>query len=234
MVLAFLLAISSPCFSQPHNYRDAVKPYNGMVERGYNRGPFIDSANRKYAYLGAPYCASSVSLILDRVKAIYPTVRSARAKAFITKESVNARLVWEGKAKIPYDAVIVFTRKGGGHIEFYISDTLGVIRCFGFNTSPDGKAGSQWNGNWSGYKNRNMKKSLSPYNVFRVTHFTPVKNSNNCNRCIDTTRNWSIYPASITTVRGDSVKPYNRFRYDGNRANSYSPSRYSVFGRSKS
>jgi hypothetical protein len=48
------------------------------------------------------------------------------------------------------------------------------MRCFGFNTTPDGKAGSQWNGVWSGYKNRDIKKSLSPYSVFRVTHFTPV------------------------------------------------------------
>jgi hypothetical protein len=234
MVLVFWLGISSPCFSQPRNYREAVKPYNGMVERGYNRGPFIDSANRKYAYLGAPYCASSVSLILDKAKAVYPTIRSGRAKAFITKESINARLVWEGKSKIPSDAVVIFTRKGGGHIEFYISDSAGIMRCFGFNTSPDGNAGSQWNGNWSGYKKRNMKKLLSPYNVFRVTHFTPVKNPVISNRCAYTSRDWSIYSAPVTAVRVDSIKPYNRFRYDGNRANSHSPSRYSVFGRSKS
>ena len=205
-----------------------------MVENGYNRGPFIDSANKRYAYLGAPYCASSVSLILDRVEAKSPTVRSGRAKAFITNASVNARLVWEGKAKIPSDALVVFTRKGGGHIEFYISDTLGVMRCFGFNTSPDGKAGSQWNGNWSGYKNRNMKKSLSPYNVFRVTHFTPVKNPEYSGRHIYSAGNRNLHTMPTAAVRGYDVKPYNRFRYDGNRASSHSPARYSVFGRSKS
>ena len=200
-----------------------------MVEKGYNRGPFIDSANKRYAYLGAPYCASSVSLILDRVSVKSPTVRSGRAKAFITKTSVNARLVWEGKAKIPTDALVIFTRKGGGHIEFYISDTLGTMRCFGFNTSPDGKAGSQWNGNWSGYKNRNMKKSLSPYNVFRVTHFTPVENLESHSVG---TRNLLSVPTAA--MRADGVKPYNRFRYDGGRANGDSPARYCVFRRGKS
>lgn len=145
-----------------------------MKETGYNRGPFIDSANRKYAYLKAPYCASSVSLILDRCKAVLPKIRSARAKAFIDASSINARRVWEGKDTIPKNSLVVFTRKGGGHIEFHIETRGNTMRCFGFNTTPDGKAGSQWNGVWSGYKNRDIKKSLSPYSVFRVTHFTPV------------------------------------------------------------
>lgn len=205
-----------------------------MVEQGYNRGPFIDSANRRYAYIGAPYCASSVSMILDRVKPISPTIRSGRAKAFITQTSVNARLVWEGKAKIPSDALVVFTRKGGGHIEFYISDSAGVMRCFGFNTSPDGNAGSQWNGSWSGYKNRNMKKSLSPYNVFRVTHFTPIKIMGTGSRYIHNARNRTLDSMPTAAMREDSPKPYNRFRYDGGRANGDSPARYCVFRRGKS
>ena len=235
MVSASSSVTSSPsCSLQPKTYREAVKPYAGMVENGYNRGPFIDSANKRYAYLGAPYCASSVSLILDRVGVRSPTIRSGRAKAFITKTSVNARLVWEGKAKIPSDALVIFTRKGGGHIEFYISDTLGMMRCFGFNTSPDGKAGSQWNGNWSGYKKRNMKKSLSPYNVFKVTHFTPIKNMGTISRYTDYARNRTHDSMPITAMRSSNTRPYNRFRHDGNRANGYSPARYSVFGRSKS
>lgn len=234
MVSASSSVTPSPyCSLQTKTYREAVKPYAGMVENGYNRGPFIDSANKRYAYLGAPYCASSVSLILDRVGVRSPTIRSGRAKAFIIKTSVNARLVWEGKAKIPSDALVIFTRKGGGHIEFYISDTLGMMRCFGFNTSPDGKAGSQWNGNWSGYKKRNMKKSLSPYNVFRVTHFTEVHHGKIHGRT-GANRNTMDYSGVTATMPSDTTKPYNRFRHDGNRANSHSPSRYSVFGHSKS
>jgi hypothetical protein len=146
-----------------------------MVETGgYNRGPFIDSANRRYAYLEAPYCASTVSVILDRIKAVEPKVRSASSRAFVTKKSVNAWLIACGKAKMPEHGLVIFARRGGGHIEFLISFVQGVMRCFGFNTSPDGKRGSQWNGTWSGYKNRSLKTAASPWNAFRVTHITPV------------------------------------------------------------
>lgn len=228
MASAYLLGISSPYCWQYPNYRNYVKQYDGMLEKGYNRGPFIDSANKKYAYLGAPYCASSISVILDRSNALTPKYRGAWAKSFADGTSVSARRIWEGKDTIPHHSVIVFTRKGGGHVELHISNTKGIMRCFGFNTSPDGKAGSQWNGTWSGYKNRNMKKTLSPYNVFRVTHFTPVtyaayntrRHSSNCNcYCIN---------SSYEHLRPLSEKPYNRFRYDGGGAQSHSPARYSV------
>jgi len=172
--LALLLATSSLCCSPYRDYRFHVKQYHGMRETSYNRGPFIDSANRKYGYIGAPYCATAASVILDRAQAVYPSIRSARSRAFITDKSINARRIWEGKDTIPTHSLVVFIRKGGGHIEFHIENKGGVMRCFGFNTTPDGKSGSQWNGVWSGYKNRNIKKSLSPYSVFRVTHFTPV------------------------------------------------------------
>lgn len=165
----------SPCSLHGHNYRDFLAPYNNMMEKGYNRGPFIDSANRKYAYIGAPYCASAVSMILDRSKAVAPSVRSGASRRFIQPSSINARRIWEGKEEIPRNSVVIFTRKGGGHIEFFISRSGDIMRCFGFNTTPDGKSGSQWNGTWSGYKNRSIKKNLSPYNVFRVTHFTRVQ-----------------------------------------------------------
>lgn len=157
------------------DYRSHLKKYNNMVETAYNRGPFIDSANRKYAYLGAPYCASAVSLILDRSKAYSPKIRSASSRAFITKQSIDARRVWEGKATPPKDGVVVYIRKGGGHIEFIIGQKSQYsMECFGFNTSKPGVRGSQWNGTWSGYKTVDLKKVCSPYNVFRVTHFTAV------------------------------------------------------------
>lgn len=177
MRLLFLAALLWLCLSPrlKADYRPWLAPYDGMRETSYNRGPFIDSANKKYAYIGAPYCASAASLILDRSKAISPKIRSARAKAFIVDGSVNARLVWEGKAAVPETCLLVFTRKGGGHIEFMISKLSGTsVRVFGFNTTPNGKRGSQWNGTWSGYKVIDLKKACSPYSVFRVTHFTKV------------------------------------------------------------
>lgn len=199
-----------------------------MVEQGYNRGPFIDSANCKYGYLSAPYCASAVSLILERSNVAQPKYRGAWAKAFADGASVSARRVWEGKDTIPYQSVIVFTRKGGGHVELHISNANGIMKCFGFNTTPDGKAGSQWNGTWSGYKNRNMKKQLSPYNVFRVTHFTPViYRQHTVGRC-DHAHNHALVVVPSKHVRAEPIKPYNRFRHSGGREANHSPARYSV------
>lgn len=228
MVSALLLATSSLYSSHSKDYRELVKPYNNMVEKGYNRGPFIDSANRKYAYLGAPYCASSVSMILDRSNPIYPKLRSARAKAFITAKSVNATRIWEGKDTIPYNSLVIFTRKGGGHIEFYISNSKGIMRVFGFNTSPDGKAGSQWNGSWSGYKNRDIKKSLSPYNVFRVTHFTPVIYAAKQQDHLNSGASNPALIAGSKDLRQPSVATYSVTRHNlrGSRGNT--TSRYSV------
>lgn len=228
MASVYLLGTSSPYCSQSPDYRNHVKQYEGMLEKGYNRGPFIDSANKKYAYLGAPYCASSVSMILDRSDAGQPKYRGAWAKAFADGTSVNSRRVWEGKDTIPRHSVIVFTRKGGGHVELHISNASGIMRCFGFNTSPDGKAGSQWNGTWSGYKNRNMKKTLSPYNVFRVTHFTPVTYATHNTRRHHCAGSCSISDTPAEHVRSLHQKPYNRFRHDGDRAQSHSPARYSI------
>lgn len=173
-----LLALLWLCSSQQAeaDYRPFLRQYEGMRETGPNRGPFIDSANRRYARLGDPYCASTLSVILDRSKATYPTVRSARARAFITSSSINARLVWEGKAVPPKNSLAVFARKGGGHIEFFIAMvSRWTMELFGFNTSPDGKSGSQWNGVWSGTKRRNIRTACSPYSVFRITHFTEVR-----------------------------------------------------------
>ena len=223
MSLAFLLATSSLYCLPSSDYRAYVAPYHGMKETGYNRGPFIDSANRKYAYLGAPYCASSVSMILDRCKATTPKTRSARARAFIASNSVSARRVWEGKDTVPRNSLVIFTRKGGGHIEFHIETRGNVMRCFGFNTSPDGKAGSQWNGVWSGYKNREIKKSLSPYNVFHVTHFTPVtydpKPRTRANVGVD----------SIGDDTNSPAMRYSVFDQHSNRAKDSRPSaRYSI------
>lgn len=199
-----------------------------MVEKGYNRGPFIDSANKKYAYLGAPYCASALSVILDRSSASKPKYRGAWAKSFADGTSVSARHIWEGKDTIPHHSVVVFTRKGGGHVELHISNSKGIMRCFGFNTTPDGKSGSQWNGVWSGYKNRDMKKALSPYNVFRVTHFTPVVYAAHNERRSNSTSSSSISNTTIKHVRPYSVKPYNRFTAEGRRKDNHSPARYSI------
>lgn len=150
-----------------------LDPYHGMTERGYNRGPFIDTANRRYAYLGAPYCASSLSVMLERVKATQPRVRSARSRAFVTATSVDARKVYHHRDTVPVPSVAVWTRPGGGgHVALVLGVTGRTIYTFEFNTSP-GVRGSQWNGVWSGYRTRDWS-DMSPLRAMRITHFTPI------------------------------------------------------------
>lgn len=177
-----LLAIGLhwPCSTaeaKAKDYREAVKPYAGMVETGgYNRGPFIDSANREAGVpLGSSYCASSVHKINKKCGLTTNTRMTARAKDYIGSESISAVDVWKGKAKIPDDCVGVMTRKGGGHIYFKIKQNGDRLTCFDFNSSPDGLRGSQYDGRWSGYKSRSIKQTCSPLNAFRTIAFTPIR-----------------------------------------------------------
>lgn len=182
MLVLLALAIGWLCPSSvaeaaTKDYREAVKPYAGMVETGgYNRGPFIDAANRDAGVpLGSSYCASSVRYILKSCALTTDTRMSARAKDYIGSESINAVDVWKGKAKIPDDCVGVMTRKGGGHIWFKIKQMGDQLTCFDFNSSPDGLRGSQYDGRWSGYKVRSIKQTCSPLNAFRTIAFTRIR-----------------------------------------------------------
>lgn len=154
----------------------AFRPYKNMVEKGgYNRGPFIDTCNRRYAYLKAPYCASCLSEILRRLGVKVPSVRSARARDFITDKSIDARKVWKGQAQIPVPCIGVFTRKGGGHVCWIWKVVGDTLYCRDFNSTPDGMTGSFYDGTWSGEKKRSIKKHCSPFNTSRLTHFTGVE-----------------------------------------------------------
>jgi hypothetical protein len=154
------------------------RPYHGMVEKGYNRGPFIDSANRwARVPLGSSYCASAGGMVLmERVKPTYPHKPTipARSRAWITDDAIHANKVWLGKATIPVPSVGIWTRKGGGHWMLVYMVQGDRIYAFEFNTSPDVR-GSQWNGAWSGFKIRSIAKDCSPTNPYRITHFVPIE-----------------------------------------------------------
>lgn len=156
-------------------YRELVGKRHGMVESGgHNRGPHIDRANRQYAYLGAPYCASCGSLDLDSLGVLYPVVRSSRSRAFRTELSVDAREVWRLRIPVPVPSIAVFTRMGGGHYAFVWKVAADSIYTFEYNTTPDGGKGSWYDGKWSGFKVRALATSCAPTNPNRITHFTPV------------------------------------------------------------
>lgn len=170
---------SSPCppdTSESAFYTDHLRRYSNMVEQGYNRGVHINKFNDKYAYRGAPYCASGLSYVLDELDVSYPFERTAWSRGFINKYSIKAWDVVRGKKELPRDCIAVYIRKGGGHVDFVIR-RIGrdSIELFGFNTSPDSDKGRRaWNGKWSGFKRRELRKLCLPTNPYRITHFTQV------------------------------------------------------------
>lgn len=179
--LIMLTLLCTPClFSQATYWRGSLfanylNRYDGLHETGNNRGAFIDKANRRYAFIGAPYCASGQSMAMDESNASLPErarlqfrKRSGRARDFITSESVDSREIYYGRKGVPAHCFNIYVRTGGGHISFH--DNRG--RCFHFNSSSG--QGSQWNGRWSGWRIDNIKSLCSPLRSFRITHFTPV------------------------------------------------------------
>lgn len=174
VILATLLALLSANPMQGQTLRDALQPYHGMVEQGRNRGPFIDTCNRwARVPLGSPYCASCGGYIVaHRLALATPPRVPARARAWITANAVDAKDVWLGKATVPVPCLVIWVRKGGGHLGILVSAVDG-LRCFEFNTSPD-RSGSQWDGKWSGWKRRTVRKHCSPLNAYRITHFVPL------------------------------------------------------------
>ncbi|MBL7998336.1 MAG: hypothetical protein JNL32_06830 [Candidatus Kapabacteria bacterium] len=175
------LACTLPSYSQDISlrgtlYAKSLDRYNGMKESGgANRGVFIDIANKAYAYLGAPYCASGQSKAIDIYNAeqrnntldITCTIRSGRARAFITEQSIDARDVYYKKRDVPDNSFVIYKRSGGGHISYNHNG-----KQFHFNSTPQGLSGSQWNGTWSGWKQEDLKRQCSPLRAFRITHFT--------------------------------------------------------------
>lgn len=146
-----------------------------MTETTYNRGPVIDMFNREARVpLKSPYCASAVRYVLKACSLTTRTKMTARAKDYIGAHSINAVDVWKGKAQVPENCVGVMTRKGGGHIYFKITQQGDRLLCFDFNSTPDGRQGSQYDGRWSGYKRRSIRQTCSPLNAFRTIAFTPI------------------------------------------------------------
>lgn len=118
------------------------------------------------------WCAAFVWKILDEAKAKSPTIRSARARAYIEKGSISAKDVMKGRETIPEGWLIIW--KNGdtwkGHIGFlkkqFDNKTFQTIEG---NTS-SGNAGSQRDGD--GVYER--IRQINPYSYFRIDKFTRV------------------------------------------------------------
>jgi len=157
----------------PHVF--IAKQYINHVEQRGNRGYIIDGWNREAKNaLGSPYCAAFVAHCLNSAGAIRPTYRGGYSRYYIDKTSVALPASIQGNLA---GWLLVFKRKGGGHIGIITYSNGNYSRTIEANTSGEGYAGSQYDGGGVFERTRNLRTLASPYNVFRATHITPVRYS---------------------------------------------------------
>lgn len=115
------------------------------------------------------YCAAFVSYCLDKANSPLKII-TALAQKFITKKSIKARDVLEGRTTVPKGTVVVWKWIGSwkGHVGFTLKDWSGAkgITVEGNTSSNNTREG----GNVE-IKNRR----ISAHTSFRITHFTLVE-----------------------------------------------------------
>lgn len=156
------------------------------VPPGSNRGPDVErflaavgleaEQDRFGNWKSYPYCAAFVSFCLDEAGSVlFPRVRSAASREFITNRSIPAEKVMRGSVKIDPGTLIIWKRNirdpkdWRGHMGIVIDWEGQAGTTIEANTS-SGDEGDQRDG--EGVYIR--KRMFSPGSAFRITHFTPV------------------------------------------------------------
>jgi hypothetical protein len=160
----------------PPHVRIALTQVGATEKGGDNRGPEVEKYLRSVG-LGGGYawCAAFVSWTLREAGAIVPKVRSAMARAFITKDSHKATDVLRGRYKVKVGDLLVFGlgSTSRGHIEEVV-EVLGPnkFRTVGGNTTCRSGGGieAERNGGAVCIKVR----SIEPRARLRITHVTEV------------------------------------------------------------
>jgi hypothetical protein len=173
---------------KPVLHLDTARTYVGITEnpKDSNRGVeverFLAAVGLKPTQDGTgkwrsfPWCAAFVSYCLDQAGNVsFPTIRSAGARRFITRQSIRANVVQRGTARIEPGTLVIWKAKRdpqdpSGHIGMVI-DWQGQQGITVEGNTVAGEAGDQREG--GGVFER--KRMLSPGNAFRIVSFTPVK-----------------------------------------------------------
>lgn len=148
--------------------------YVGTQELGNNAGPEVARFLRSVGLgTGNPYCAAFVSFCLSEAEPspTWPTIRTARAQAFITAQSLRASQVLVG-TKRPKPGDIVIWKKGNtvyGHAGLVVEWQGACGTTVEANTS-SGVYGNQRDGDGVWIR----KRCIEPANAFRIVSFTPV------------------------------------------------------------
>jgi len=140
------------------------------VEGGENRGKEI-YIWQKFVGIppGYPYCAAFVSWVNYNSGMTYPKIKSALARNFATKKSINAKRVYSGKTTLSPGKYIVVWAHGStprGHVGYQVVqiDRETIVTLEANTTLPKGKEGVGL-----------RKRKINPYSYFRITHFTPIE-----------------------------------------------------------
>lgn len=131
---------------------------------------FLNTVGIKYM---TSWCAAFVSSCLDEARLKSPTVRSALAQKFITKQSIKASDVLLGKRKIPQGSLVIWKRGTtiNGHIEIVKDWKTKSGNSVGGNTTPPKTLnGKEYDGDGVYLKPR----VIQPASYFRIVSFTPV------------------------------------------------------------
>jgi len=153
---------------------DTAKGYEGITENSQagkrHIQKFLKSVGLKGDYA---WCAAFVSYCLSVNNVREPAMRSASARKFILKTSINANDVLRGTKQIEKGDLVIWSRGNTayGHIEIVKKwDKKQGISIGGNTTAPKGK-GIEYDGDGVYEKTR----IIQPANYFRITHFTKVR-----------------------------------------------------------
>lgn len=146
--------------------------YVGVRETGRNTGPEVDRFLASVGHNpGFPWCAAFTSYVLDQAGSTSPTIRSARSRSFVTRESISIRaLTYTGRKPQPgWIAVWERQEAGTGHTDFVEAVAPdGALTLLGGNIRLRDGSGL------SGVTRREHRHQ--PLAAHRITHFTPVVN----------------------------------------------------------
>jgi hypothetical protein len=153
---------------------DTAYNYLNVRETSNNSSKEIDMFLKSVGLgKGYSWCSAFISYCLTQAKVYMPKMRSALARAFISKKAIKANDVLQGRVKIPKGSIVIW-RKGNtlnGHIGFVTKDFTGRnLETIEGNTSSGG-AGSQNDGDGVYLR----KRQIQPHAYFRITNFEIVK-----------------------------------------------------------
>lgn len=146
---------------------EVARSYSHVRETKENRGLEVDSFNKPLKNIGGPWCASFVSHVLTKAKAVFPKIRTALAQKFITKNSVKAKHVAKGYKTAEAGWLAIWKR--GNTINGHVGILTERTRCPTFKTT---EGNVRVKGKQGVFE---MTRKITDLFSFRVAYFTPTE-----------------------------------------------------------